>query len=490
MIARGPRDHGGRTEMGTVGRVRTTRIGRIGIAVTAAIVVCGSIAGGTVIGAGGDRVKIIWFVGLGAAESQVKDRTKDFNGVIKAFNKRERDIKLEATLENGDVHIALGDLIAGADVPDVIGPVPTRTFSAYGEAFADLAPLVDASGFDLSAYPEGLLDAYRTADGTLVGLPFGAYPSVVFYNRDLFDAAGLEYPPTAVGQTYAMPDGSEVDWDYDTLLEVAKLLTVDANGKDATSPDFDPERIVQFGFVDQFPDFRRSATLLGGPGTLIAPDGAGTPVVTIPDGWRDATRWLFDATWDAHVMPTVADINGELLANNPFGSGRVAMAAAPLWYTCCIADQQGTRLGSWDFAVLPVGLTGVTTSPLDADAIAIGGTSAYPEEAFKVLEYLLGDKRPAALWQVAPAESDKRDQWYRGQDQFYGGIPRQWDAADAMLGVPDVPSHRNDLPAHDAVQQRLAEFRHWLGTPEAASVDIDAELDVLTADLQAIVDGG
>ena len=40
------------------------------------------------------------------------------------------------------------------------------------------------------------------------------------------------------------------------------------------------------------------------------------------------------------------------------------MAVAPLWYTCCIVDQEGTRLKSWDLGVLPVGLTGATTSPL------------------------------------------------------------------------------------------------------------------------------
>ena len=141
------------------------------------------------------------------------------------------------------------------------------------------------------------------------------------------------------------------------------------------------------------------------------------------------------------------------------------------------------------FAVLPVGLTGLTTSPLDADAIAIGTTSANPDAAFKVLQYLLDDKRPVAIWPVAPASNAKRTGWYRDQDRFYGG-KREWDAADAMLGFPDVPTYLADVPSNDEVQQRLAEFRYGLGTEGAADLDVDAELDKLTADLQAIVDGG
>ena len=39
-----------------------------------------------------------------------------------------------------------------------------------------------------------------------------------------------------------MPDGSVVDWDYDTVAQLAKLLTVDKNNKDATQDGFDPTR--------------------------------------------------------------------------------------------------------------------------------------------------------------------------------------------------------------------------------------------------------
>ena len=38
-----------------------------------------------------------------------------------------------------------------------------------------------------------------------------------------------------------MPDGSVVPWDCDTVTKIAKMLTVDKNGKDATEAGFDPQ---------------------------------------------------------------------------------------------------------------------------------------------------------------------------------------------------------------------------------------------------------
>ena len=54
---------------------------------------------------------------------------------------------------------------------------------------------------------------------TIHNLAFqGQFPASVF--------SGLELPPHEYGAKYTMPDGSEVDWNYDTVKEIAKLLTV------------------------------------------------------------------------------------------------------------------------------------------------------------------------------------------------------------------------------------------------------------------------
>ena len=80
-----------------------------------------------------------------------------------------------------------------------------------------------------------------------------------------------------------MPDGTEVDWNWATVEELAKILTVDANGNDATSPDFDKTDIVQYGFSFQWQtDLRYIGSYLGGAAPLAGDrwqDGHGSGVV-------------------------------------------------------------------------------------------------------------------------------------------------------------------------------------------------------------------
>ena len=46
-----------------------------------------------------------------------------------------------------------------------------------------------------------------------------------------------------------MPDGSMVDWSWDTVAKVAQALTTDNTGKNATEAGFDKTNIVNYGFT-------------------------------------------------------------------------------------------------------------------------------------------------------------------------------------------------------------------------------------------------
>lgn len=96
------------------------------------------------------------------------------------------------------------------------------------------------------------IENQRESDGTLVGLPFASYPSAIYFNRDLFDEAGLPYPPQEYGPdgVTVYGEGTEYEgtWDYDKVTELAQILTVDGNGVDATDPAFDRSSTVQWGF--------------------------------------------------------------------------------------------------------------------------------------------------------------------------------------------------------------------------------------------------
>ena len=95
-------------------------------------------------------------------------------------------------------------------------------------------------GFDLGDFDPAVIETYRTEGQGLVGLPLQAWPFVLYYNRDLFDQAGLPYPPQEFGALY---EGRP--WDLDALADLGMRLTLDAKGNDATSARFDMQLTPQ-----------------------------------------------------------------------------------------------------------------------------------------------------------------------------------------------------------------------------------------------------
>ena len=88
-----------------------------------------------------------------------------------------------------------------------------------------------------------------------------------------------------------------VDWNYDTVRKIAKMLTVDKNGKDATQAGFDPKNIVQCGFEPQRDDLRGSAPT--GGRQLRRRRRQDRPD---PDAWAAAWKWFYDGIWTDHFI--------------------------------------------------------------------------------------------------------------------------------------------------------------------------------------------
>jgi multiple sugar transport system substrate-binding protein len=331
-----------------------------------------------------------------------------------------------------------------------------------------------------------LVDLYRTEDGQLLGIPFAVFPSLLYFNRDLFDEAGLEYPPQAFDEPYVMPDGTEVEWNYETVTEIAKILTVDANGNDATSADFDPENIVQFGLNFQWARTRLIWTDLQPEVFYNAEEGT----VTIPDSWRAATQWWKDAVWTDHIIPNTAYDGSELLnTGNAFSSGNLAMAITPLWYTCCLDASVGNF--EWDLGVVPRSLDGEYHVATDADTFRLTKGSKNPEAAFQALSYLLTDAVPTltAVYGAYPAHPDyQAADIEKKMERYPWDI--NWDVAVASLAYnnPGPMHHEANFPNWQKGHDRLDAFQNQLLGDAGADIDVEAELDKLQADVQAIVD--
>ena len=304
--------------------------------------------------------------------------------VIEAFNASHD--KIHVTFEAvpyAGANDALATQIGSGAGPDIVGPVGIGGANAFHGQWLDLAPLIKKTNYDLSGYPQDAVNIYKLDEGQ-VGIPFAIYPSALFYKKGLFDEAGLKEPPHKYGDQYQMPDGTMADWNYDTINKIAKLLTVDKAGKDATQDGFDPANIVQWGFEPQRDDLRGLGAYWGA-GSLAAADGK---TAQIPEDWKTAWKFYYDGMWKDHFSMTgpifqSTDINPE---GYPFFTGKVAMSENFLWSTYGVAGAGD----DWNLAAIPSNGSKATAA-FNADTFRILKSTKHPDEAFEVLTYLLGD---------------------------------------------------------------------------------------------------
>ena len=272
----------------------------------------------------GDTVQLRWFVGLGTgtAPEQLAAQQK----AVDDFNASQDEIEL--TLEVVPFEAArdtLATQIAAGAGPDIVGPVGWGGSNAFFGQWLDLTPYIESTGFDTSVYDPALVEFYQTEEGQ-VGLPFLVFPAAIYYVPSMFDEAGLEYPPANYGDSYTL-DGEEVDWNWDTFTEVAKRLTVDVNGANATDADFDPTQMVQVGYANQWQThLAYQASYVAGAADIVEGE-EGSYESAMPDSWKEANRWAYEGMWGE--QPFMA--TGPLAGAPEFGNGNLFTPARPLW---------------------------------------------------------------------------------------------------------------------------------------------------------------
>lgn len=141
-------------------------------------------------------------------------------GVAEAFMKEHPNIKItyfhepwNTYFEKLNTRWAAGDY---ASIPDVFFLWPTPAYAARG-VLENLGPWIAGSGYNVDDYWPFLLDSARY-QGDIYGLPRDIEAHVLYYNKKMFDEAGVPYPTD--------------EWTWEDLLAAAEKLTVrDAEGR-------------------------------------------------------------------------------------------------------------------------------------------------------------------------------------------------------------------------------------------------------------------
>jgi len=267
--------------------------------------------------------------------------TKRHIAAIQDFNAVYPDIEIEM-LPNpgGDWHSLVLTWIASGELPDVY-MADSSYIPLYVESggLENLRPYIEGeNGFD----PDAIFYKGVYENGFYKGDPYllaKDYSTVAIYaNKKLFDAAGIELP--------------QEGWTYDDLLSIAQQLTVDANGNNATSPDFDPNNIVQYGMDHRAEWWRGFQTVVYSFGShTISDDGKTFDGYLNSEASIAALTWMHDAVHVYHVAPTSEWIKAYPSgAMQAFYDGKLAMVfGMGPWFLEQMEQQPG-----FEWAILPM----------------------------------------------------------------------------------------------------------------------------------------
>jgi multiple sugar transport system substrate-binding protein len=364
---------------------------------------------------------------------------ENLQAIVDAFEDANPDITVEVTtLPYGDYGTALQTDLAAGSVSDVFD-IEYANYAQY-QANGVLAP-IEVENAD--AYKPSLLEAYAT-DGVQYALPSSFSDVVLYYNADLFDAAGLDYPTN--------------DWTWDDERAAAEALTDQAAG---VWGDHQPVSFYEY-----------YKALAQNGGEFLNADGTAVAFNT-PEG-IEAAEWLVGKS--GTVMPTIEQGQGTPdFDTNLFKEGKLGMLHSGIWVFGAFADVPFT----WDIAVEPGNTT--QASAVFSNAVGVSATSEHVEAATKWAEFLTSsdtmvDIRLDSGWELPPISDDAKLATYLDK-----GAPanRQavFDSLDGIALPPVVAKGQAEM--QDIMGEELIEAQAGRKTVEEALASAEERINAV-----------
>jgi multiple sugar transport system substrate-binding protein len=279
--------------------------------------------------------------------------------IVEGFTAANPNITVDVTVSDWDAYWdKLQTGLAGGAAPDVFamdGPLGPDYQSR--DVLLDLAPYIKADNYDLGQLDDNAVRDFTTKDGVVFGLPRDLNVVALYYNKDMFDAAGIAYP--------------DETWTWDKMVEVGKKLTKDTNGDG---------KIDQWGIYTETTDMENawSSFVWQAGGDILTEDGTKS-ALDKPES-AAGIQFLQDLIWKDKVVPDPA-IFAE--TGDAFEQKVAAMEINGSWLVPT-HEAAGINLG---IAQLPAGPAGKATSVNPTGAVVYAGTKA-PEASWLLAKYL------------------------------------------------------------------------------------------------------
>ncbi|MEV4890739.1 sugar ABC transporter substrate-binding protein [Nonomuraea sp. NPDC055795] len=374
--------------------------------------------------------------------SAAPDHVKDLDAITAAFEKANPTIDVVVeTAPYEQYFTKLQTSIAGGTAPDTF-ELNYENFVTYAGAGSLLDLGAVAGDGDSSAYAAESLNSFKH-DGKQYALPASFSTVVLFYNKDLFEKAGIE-PPTA-------------DWTWADEQAAAEKLT---DKKAKVYGDYQP---VQF--------FEFYKTLKQAGGEFLAADGKKSAFDS-PAGVKAAT-WLVSKV--GKTMPTEAEIGGTAdYDTNLFKSGKLAMWHNGIWQFAGLKDVPF----EWDVVVEPgdsAKVSAVFHNAVAASATTKNGKAAYAWAKFLSSSDVAANTRIASSWELPPVSDQQLLAGY-----LKGPKPANRQAVfDSLKSIALPPVIKRQQEMQDAVTKELTEAAAGRKPVEEALKSAAAKVDAL-----------
>ncbi len=284
--------------------------------------------------------------------------------LVAMWNEKNPERKIALTyIPHAEMVAKLAQAIASGEVPDLMG-----LDLIYGPQFEAAGQLVDITDHfkddpSLKTASPGHM-AVGTYDGRLYGVPLYADVSALFYNKDLFEKAGLDpdKPPTSLAEIRAYAD------------------KITALGGDVKGY-FLPGSCAGCNIFTVGP-------LMWASGATIEPKDANDEPLT-GDGVKQVLQWARDMVKSGNVHEDARGENGETFAKR-FGAGNVGMMGTGNFQITLVRDANPNM--KFGISLLPGVQSGSAASFIGGDLVVIPKGSERVEDAVDFMRFLLSDE--------------------------------------------------------------------------------------------------
>jgi len=276
-------------------------------------------------------------------------------------------VQLTATTDWNDYYAKITSQMAAGMSPD-LGLIPEAWFPILteNEQVVDLTSFV-ATEVNMDELYADVFDNTSYMDGKYYGIPASVYFLVMYYNRDMFDTAGIEYP--------------SADWDNASSFEEIQKKAANFVGGEGM------EKTYGF-FHGPYMSYIGAYSVSNGGYNVF--DNAGKCALTSAESlevynWFDIMIHIDGSMPDAVPATSVPAV---ISPTDLFLNGKIAMLIDGTWMMYAMMGITDIELG---VAALPAGTTGEGISTHFIDNWVIWSGSEHPEESQKALRALLSD---------------------------------------------------------------------------------------------------